>query len=109
MGVPFSAEVQKASHHIDTITPILKSALFAIKFACIIHVILFCILLVAVIALLISVNPDLAEERKELVTPVLRACLKVPRLLVGRSEGAPTPSRGERLDRKGRGAAQGGG
>lgn len=54
-------------------------------------------------------NPDLAEERKELVTPVLRACLKVPRLLMGRSDGAPTSSRSERLDRKGRGTAQGGG
>lgn len=114
MGVPYSYEVQKASHdidtasrHIDTITPILKSTLFAIKFACIIHVISFCILLVAVIALLISVNPDLAEERKALVTPVLRACLKVPRLLVGGSEGAPMSSRGERLDRKGRGTGQG--
>jgi hypothetical protein len=106
MGVPFSHEVQKASHHIDTITPILKSTLFAIKSACIIHMILFCIFLVAVIALLISVNPDLAQERKALVTPLLRLLV---RLLVGRSEGVPEPHGDEKLDRKGRGMGQGGG
>jgi len=102
MGIPFSHEdVQKVHRHIGTITS-------AVKFACIIHVISFCILLVVVIALLISVNPDLAEERKALVTPLLRACLKVPRLLVGGSEGAPMPRRGERLDRKEGGVGQGG-
>jgi uncharacterized membrane protein YbhN (UPF0104 family) len=104
MGVPFSHEVQKASehidniaptvvtalHNIDTIVPYVKFALVASVLASIILSILIVGLLIAIIALLITVNPDLAEERKRLVTPALRAWLKVSSMLVGNSPATPT-------------------
>ncbi|KAH8793756.1 hypothetical protein F5882DRAFT_516146 [Hyaloscypha sp. PMI_1271] len=99
MGVPFSHEVQKASEYIDNIAPTIvttlrnidttvpyvKFALVANILVSIILTILIVTLLIAVIALLITVNPDLAEERKRLVTPVLRAWLNVPSMLVRNS------------------------
>jgi hypothetical protein len=104
MGVPFSHEVQKASEHIDNIAPTVvtairnidttipyvKFALVANILASIIFSILIVTLLIAVIALLITVKPDLAEERKRLVTPVLRAWLKVPSVLMRNSPATPT-------------------
>jgi hypothetical protein len=83
MGVPFSHEVQKASQHIDHIAPTVKIALWTIICVSVILSILIATLLIAVIALLITVNPDLVEERKMLVTPALRAWLKLPSALVG--------------------------
>ncbi|KAH7407178.1 hypothetical protein BKA64DRAFT_705588 [Cadophora sp. MPI-SDFR-AT-0126] len=92
MGVPFSHEVQNASHHIDTIAPILRIALWTIICVSVILLFLISLIAVAFIALLITVNPDLVEERKRLVTPVLRACLQVPSMLpvAKRSEQSPT-------------------
>ena len=89
MGLPFLHEVQSASQHIDTIAPILRIALWTV--ICVSVILLF-LISVAIIALLITVNPDLVEERKRFVTPVLRACLKVPSLLLEakRSEQSPT-------------------
>jgi hypothetical protein len=99
MGVPFSHEVQNASHHIDTIAPIVKIALWTIICVSVILSLLIGTLLIAVVALLITVNPDLAEERKRLVTPVLRAWLKVPSMLVGISSIGAAPTReGERSE-----------
>src|SRR5450756_2119647 len=97
MGVPFSHEVQKASEHIDniaptvtaalrnidSIVPYVKFALVASILASIVLSILIGTLLIAVIALLITVNPDLEEERKRLITPVLRKWLNMPTTLVG--------------------------
>lgn len=83
MGLPFSHEVQKASAHIDSTVPYVKFALVAVVLASIIVPILIGTLLVAVLALLITVNPDLIAERQRLVTPVLKAWFKVPVMLVG--------------------------
>jgi hypothetical protein len=94
MGVPYSHEIQKASDHIDAIMPTVKIALWILNFVSISLLILIGALFLAVIALLITVNPDLERERKALVTPVLRGWLTVPRLLVGASPAAAAP-RGE--------------
>ncbi len=100
MGVPFSREIEKASHHIDTLVPTVNIALWTIIWVSIILLILIATILVAFIALLITVNPDLERERKALVTPVLRALLKVPRVLVGMSSTEATSRReGERSER----------
>jgi hypothetical protein len=77
MGVPFSHEILKAFHHVDTIAPIVKVAFWTLIFVSILPLVLIGSLLIAVVALLITVNPDLVEERKALVTPVLRVWLKV--------------------------------
>ena len=100
MGVLFSHEVKNVSHHIDIIAPIIKTALRTITFVAIILSLLISTLLVAIVALLITVNPDMVEERKRLVTPALKACLKVPNMLVGISTigGAPTRE-GEKPER----------
>ncbi|KAE9365287.1 hypothetical protein N431DRAFT_98401 [Stipitochalara longipes BDJ] len=107
MGVPFSHEIQKASEHIDniaptvitalrnvdTVVPYVENALWAITWASIILPFLIGALLLAVIALLITVNPDLEQERKLLVTPLLRICLKMPRVLLGISAAEATTRR----------------
>ena len=107
MGIPFSHEIQKASEHVDNIAPTVinalrnvddvvpyvKSALWAIGWASIILPVLIGALLLAVIALLITVNPDLEQERKQLVTPLLRLCLKVPQALIGVSAAETVPGR----------------
>jgi hypothetical protein len=83
MGVPFSHEVQRASHHIDSIAPLAKIALITLTLASVIITILLVAILYALVALMITVNPDLVEERKRLVTPFFKAWLKVPAMLVG--------------------------
>lgn len=83
MGLPYSHEIQRASEHIDAIVPTVKIALWTLTFVSISLLILIGALLLAVIGLLITVNPDLERERKALVTPVLRGWLTAPRLLVG--------------------------
>ncbi|PMD30798.1 hypothetical protein L207DRAFT_519908 [Hyaloscypha variabilis F] len=93
MGMPFSREVQKASQHVENIAPYAVSALSAITWASIVLSFLIGALLLAVIALLITVNPDLEQERKLLVTPLLRVCLKVPRVLLGITAAETTTGR----------------
>jgi hypothetical protein len=87
MGVPFSREVQKASLHIDNIAPTVNLALWTIIWVSIIISFLIGALLIAITALLVTVNPDLAEERRFLVTPVLKVLLKIPLALVERPAG----------------------
>jgi len=65
MGAPYSKEVKAAVDHAAEFK-------FAVIFVSIALTIFLCFITVAVIALLITVNPDLVEERKELVTPVLK-------------------------------------
>jgi hypothetical protein len=96
MGLPFLHEVQKASEHIENIAPTVKSALWAITWASIILPILIGALLLAVVALLITVNPDLEQERKAFVTPLLRICLKAPRALLAISSAEARKSRRRR-------------
>ncbi|PMD14132.1 hypothetical protein NA56DRAFT_755037 [Hyaloscypha hepaticicola] len=93
MGVPFSHEIQRASEHIDATVPTVKIALWTLTFVSISLLILIGALLLAVIGLLITVNPDLERERKALVTPVLRGLLTAPRLLVGASPESAAPRR----------------
>lgn len=107
MGTPFSREVhevvghvQKASSHLDSIAPITRYALYAIILVSITVPILLWMLLLAVTALLISVNADLVEERKRLVTPRLRWWLKVLVMVVGRREEEGAMREVEREERR---------
>lgn len=76
MGIPFSHEVKTAVNLATDLATELKShattALYALIFISVIHTFLLAIFLLAVIALLVTVNPDLVEERKAFVTPVVR-------------------------------------
>ncbi|CZR68966.1 uncharacterized protein PAC_18867 [Phialocephala subalpina] len=76
MGVPFSQEVKTAVDVATDLATDLKShattALYALILISVIHTFLLAIFLLAIIALLITVNPDLVEERKAFVTPVVR-------------------------------------
>jgi hypothetical protein len=104
MGVPFSQEVRNAVDHAAdlksaaiyftrTAVDIAADLKFVVICFTIIHAISLGFILLAVIALLITVNPDLVEERKALVTPVLKGGLRVlkriisgRRILVGTTE-----------------------
>jgi hypothetical protein len=77
MGVPFSKEIGASLRHVE-------GALEHAKFISVIAVlciaaitVLMGLIFIALIALLISVNPDLAEERELLVTPIVRWTLKL--------------------------------
>lgn len=99
MGIPFSHEVHNASRQIDLIAPIIKIALWTIICVSLILSLLISTLLITVVALLITVNPDLVEERKRFVTPILRALLKVPSMPVEFSSvGVASTREGERLE-----------
>jgi uncharacterized RDD family membrane protein YckC len=64
MAVPFS-------HEVKTAVDLAAGLKDVVIWFCIIHAIFLGIFLIAVIGLLITVNPDLVEEWKALVTPVL--------------------------------------
>lgn len=79
MGLPYSKQINAA---FDQVTPLVAAGfqvlqttknisllLFAIQ---VLTVILLSLILAALFALLISVNPGLEKERDELVTPVVR-------------------------------------
>ncbi|KAF8848397.1 hypothetical protein BDZ45DRAFT_753868 [Acephala macrosclerotiorum] len=74
MGVPFSQEVKTVVDLATDLATDLKShattALYALILISVIHTFLLALFLLAVIALLITVNPDLGEERNAFVTPV---------------------------------------
>jgi len=78
MGVLFSREIHATFDHINATVPYLRFTLWIIILTLIICTVLFTGILVAIVALLISVNPDLSEERKTYVTPFLQALLRVP-------------------------------
>jgi hypothetical protein len=86
MGIPYSKEINKAFQELNQaygqVTPLVASAydvlettknisllLLAIE---VLTVVLLGLMLLALIGLLITMNPDLDEEKRELVTPVLR-------------------------------------
>ena len=86
MGIPYSREINKAFEELNQaygqVTPLIESAydvlettknislvLLAIQ---ILTVLLLGLILLALVGLLITMSPDLDEERKELVTPVLK-------------------------------------
>ncbi|KAE8445356.1 hypothetical protein EG329_013478 [Mollisiaceae sp. DMI_Dod_QoI] len=72
MGVPFSQEIKTALDLAADLKPYAIYTLYTIIFITVLNTILLGVLVVAVIGLLISVNPDLAEERKTIVTPILK-------------------------------------
>lgn len=72
MGVPYSQEVKTAVDLASDLKGHATIAIYAIVVVSVIHTFLLSIFLAAVLGLLITVNPDLAEERKAFVTPVLR-------------------------------------
>lgn len=82
---------RRPTGHIDAIMPTVRIALWTLTFVSIFLYILLGVLLLAVIALLITVNPVLERERKALVTLVLRGWLTGPRLLVGASTTSAAP------------------
>lgn len=86
MGIPYSKEIKKAFQELNKaygeVTPLVASAyevlettknisllLLAIE---VVTVVLLGLTLLALVGLLITMNPDLDEERRELVTPVLQ-------------------------------------
>ncbi|KUJ10958.1 uncharacterized protein LY89DRAFT_739931 [Mollisia scopiformis] len=76
MGVPFSQEVKTAVDLASDLATDLRShatvVLYAVVIVSVIHTVLLSLFLLAVIGLIVSVNPDLAEERKAFVTPAVR-------------------------------------
>lgn len=72
MGIPYSQEVKAAVDLASELKGHATLAIYAVVVVSAIHTILLAVFLVAVIALLITVNPDLDEERKAFVTPVVR-------------------------------------
>lgn len=80
MGIPYSRQINSA---FSQVTPLVASgyqvlettkniavALFALE---ILSVILLTLILISLLALLFTLNPDLEAERKELVTPFMKA------------------------------------
>lgn len=87
MGIPYSKQINSA---FDQVTPLVAAGFevlqttknISILLAAIqvITVLILAIILFILLALLITVNPDLVEERKAIVTPVVKwfACLLMP-------------------------------
>ncbi|KAJ4525993.1 hypothetical protein HRR83_001182 [Exophiala dermatitidis] len=79
MGIPYSKEINAA---FEQVTPLVAAGYevlrttkdIAILLACIqvLTVVLLFLILMALLGLLFSVNPDLVEERQQLVTPALQ-------------------------------------
>ena len=86
MGIPYSKEINKAFQELNKaygqVTPLIEAAyevlettknisllLAAIQ---VLTVILLALILLAMVGLLITMNPDMEEERKEMVTPALQ-------------------------------------
>jgi hypothetical protein len=83
MGVPFSKEVDIVVNSMQDLKPIAATALQTVKYIAplllllqIATLFLVALLLAAVIALIFTMDPDLSEERKALVTPVLKSLAK---------------------------------
>ena len=86
MGIPYSKEINKAFDELNKaygqVTPLVEAAYevlettknISLLLACIqvLTVILLALILLAMVGLLITMNPDLEEERREFVTPVAR-------------------------------------
>jgi cadmium resistance protein CadD (predicted permease) len=99
MGVPYSQEVKTA-------VDLAADLKFAVTCFIIILTIFLSFIVVAVIALLITVNQDLVEERKALVTPVLKLGLwGLTPIILGRRTfvGTTEEPREERRRDEGRG------
>ncbi|KAL2444401.1 hypothetical protein ABEF95_016530 [Exophiala dermatitidis] len=79
MGIPYSKEINAA---FEQVTPLVAAGYevlrttkdIAILLACIqvLTVVLLFLILMALLGLLLSVNPDLVDERQQLVTPALQ-------------------------------------
>ncbi|KAI9692835.1 MAG: hypothetical protein M1822_004829 [Bathelium mastoideum] len=79
MGIPYSREINSA---FEQVTPLvaaayellstIKNIAILLAFIQILTVILLTFILVSLLGLLYTLNPDLAAERQQLVTPVMR-------------------------------------
>ncbi|EXJ88501.1 hypothetical protein A1O1_05431 [Capronia coronata CBS 617.96] len=79
MGIPYSREINAA---FEQVTPLVAAGFevltttkdIAILLACIqvLTVALLFLILLAILGVLLSVNPDLAKERQQLVTPAMQ-------------------------------------
>jgi hypothetical protein len=86
MGIPYSRELDATFRHVNTaseqVTPLVAQGFKILKTARSIVLVLACIqvftfalllfILIALLALLVTMNPDLAEERRKYVTPTVR-------------------------------------
>ncbi|OIW22692.1 hypothetical protein CONLIGDRAFT_650367 [Coniochaeta ligniaria NRRL 30616] len=89
MGVPYSRQIDLA---FEQVGPFLQTAKYTFLLLCALQVLATLFLglvlgltLLALLALLITVNPDLDTERRAIVTPVMRRMT----LGLGRRSGSP--------------------
>jgi len=94
MGVPYSKQIELA---VDQVGPFLQTAKYIFFILSAFQILTTLVLslmlglvLVALLALLITVNPDLEPERRAIVTPVVR---RMTQWVVPRS-GTPAPEVG---------------
>jgi len=81
MGIPYSKQINLA---FDQVSPLVtraaavlettKNISLLLALIQVLTVLLLSLIFIALLALLVSVNPDLEAERRALVTPVLRWC-----------------------------------
>ncbi|KAG9200531.1 hypothetical protein G6514_006873 [Epicoccum nigrum] len=84
MGIPYSREINAA---FEQVTPLVaagykvlrttKNISIILAIIQVLTVVLLGLILLALVALLYTVNPDLEEERKQLITPWLRYCARI--------------------------------
>jgi hypothetical protein len=73
MGMPFSSEVKNIATDAASFKSHATTALYALVIITFIHTILLCTFLLGI---LITGNPDLAEERNRFVTPAVKSVVK---------------------------------
>jgi lysylphosphatidylglycerol synthetase-like protein (DUF2156 family) len=82
MGIPYSRQINTA---FDQVTPLVaqgfqvlettKNIAILLAWIEVLTVVLLALILIALLALLVTMNPDLANEREAFVTPTLKALL----------------------------------
>jgi hypothetical protein len=75
MGVPYSQEIRAAVDHVAPLVAavqITKNIFILLAAVQVIKVVLLVLILLAMRVLLITVNPDLEDERAAAVTPVMK-------------------------------------
>ena len=86
MGIPYSKEINKAFEELNKaygqVTPLIEAAYEVLETTKnislllagiqVLTVILLAFILLALVGLLVTMNPDMEQERRELVTPALR-------------------------------------
>ncbi|KAF2431660.1 hypothetical protein EJ08DRAFT_733054 [Tothia fuscella] len=90
MGIPYSRQINTA---FDQVTPLVaegfqvlettKNIAILLAWVQVLTVVLLALILFALVALLVTMNPDLSNERKALVTPIMRVLLHQGAVLLG--------------------------